>query len=116
MKEAEVAERPMGHPGAPPRSSSRSGGDDPLSVVLSDSEDESANAASTESWRQLQALILNVLRGSEKPLSIDTLAQRVGVGFLPLSEQVLALTRRNEVVLSGSPGKELVSLGPASTK
>jgi hypothetical protein len=111
-----VVERPMGPPGAPPRSSSRSRGDDPLSVVLSDSEEESPNTASTESWRQLQAQILAVLRNSKKPLTIDTLARKVGVGFLPLSEQVLDLARRNEVILRGSPGKEVVSLSPASAK
>jgi hypothetical protein len=113
-----VVERPISPPGAPPRSSSRSRGDDPLSVVLSDSEDEeeSPNATSTESWRQLQAQILTVLRNSKKPITIDTLARKVGVGFLPLSEQVLDLARRNEVILHGSPGKELISLSSASAK
>jgi hypothetical protein len=111
-----VVFRPMGPPGAPPRSSSRSRGDDPLSLVLGDSEEESPNAASTESGRQLQAQILDVLRKSKKPLTIDALARKVGVGFLPLSEQVLELTRRNKVIIDGSPGKEVVSLSPVSTK
>ena len=107
---------PMSPPGAPPRSSSRSHEGDPLSVVLSDSEEEPSSTESTESGRQLQAKILDVLRNSKEPLTIDDLSRTVRVGFLPLSEQLLILTRRNEVILYGSPGKELVSLSPASTR
>jgi hypothetical protein len=117
MEEVEMVHRPpLGPPGAPPRSSSRSRGDDPLSTVLSYDEEESSSTVSADSWREHQAEILDVLRTSRKPLTVDALSRKVGLGFLPLSELLLDLARHNEVTLRGSPGKEMVALSHASIR
>lgn len=107
-----MASRPVTPPSAPPRPTSKYREDDALSAVLSTGEGESPSAAATESWRQLEAKCLAVLRNSDEPLTIDDLARELELGFLTLSELLLDMTRRNEIQLQGSPGNEVVSLNP----
>jgi DprA/Smf-like nucleotide binding protein involved in DNA uptake len=79
-------------------------------------KEEFKTASPGDSWRQHQARILDALKAAQEPLAIDDLAREVGLGFLQLSELVLDLVRRNEIVVLGPPGKEVLTLGSASTR
>jgi predicted transcriptional regulator len=100
-----MAERPSGSPAAPPRDA-RYGGGDALSVFLG-IDDE---ATTTESPTRLEAQILGALAESEKPLSINEIARKTRLDFIPLSKGLVDLRRRGAITLEGSAGSEVVSL------
>jgi hypothetical protein len=112
-----MAARPLSPPSAPPRSSPKDRGDDVLSMVLSWGEEEGSSMASPEEpWRQQEAEILGVLRKSDKPLTVYQLCREVGLDFLTVSDLLLDLRQRDEIILRGSPGKEVVLLNRAQTR
>lgn len=113
-----MAGRPIGLPGAPALSTSTHRGDDALSMVLSPGEIGSPRMMPPvrNTWRRLEAQILGILGESYDPLTIDDLARHVDLSFLNLSELLLDLIRRNEVILCGPPGKETVCLSAEPTR
>jgi hypothetical protein len=98
-----MADRPIGSPAAPPRRPRyEAGQQDALSVVL--------GVEDRETPTPIEARILGVIRESGEPLSVDEIAARTRLDFVPLSKELVDLSRRGFIAVQGRPGSEIVSL------
>jgi hypothetical protein len=87
-------------------------GEDALSAVLAATADKGTEktrqddpAAASHAQRILQAL-----KETEGPMSLEVLAGEARLGFLALSQILIEMHRRGVIRLSGSPGHEMISL------
>jgi hypothetical protein len=107
-----MADRPSGSPAAPPRRPRYEvGKSDALSVVLGVDDD---GATPLGSPTRIEAVILGALGEAGEPLSVDEIARKTQLDFMPLSRGLVDLRRRGDITLQGSPGNEVVSLRSAS--